>query len=108
MFCNYCGKCIQDDARLCAYCGRVVVGANACKRLERPRSDKKIGGVCAAFARYFDMDVAVVRILWVLAVIFTVPLAIAAYIVAWIVIPEEPEYMLVPQASVPTSVQQHT
>jgi phage shock protein C len=103
MFCNFCGKCIQDDARLCAYCGRVVMGANACKRLERPRVDRKFGGVCAAFARYFDMDVAVVRILWVLAAIFTVPFAIVAYFVAWVIIPEEPEYMLVPQ---PTSVPQ--
>lgn len=97
MFCNYCGKCIQDDAKLCAYCGRVVVGAMACKRLERPRHDRKISGVCAAFGRYFDIDPAVMRILWILAVIFTVPLAIIAYFVAWIVIPEEPEYVLVPQ-----------
>jgi len=105
MFCNYCGKCIQDDARLCAYCGRVVVGASACKRLERPRCDRKIAGVCAAFARYFDIDVAVMRILWILAVIMTVPLAIIAYIVAWIVIPEEPEYMLVAQTVQPPQQQ---
>ena len=95
MYCNYCGKCIQDDARLCAYCGRVVLGARAYKRLERPR-DRRFGGVCAAFGNYFDIDVAVMRILWILAVILTVPLAIIAYFVAWIVIPEEPAYMMVP------------
>jgi len=100
MFCNYCGKCIQDDARLCAYCGRVVTTSTACKRLERPRSGRTIGGVCMAFARYFDMDVSVVRILWVLAAIMTVPLAIIAYFVAWIVIPEEPAYALLPQGVV--------
>ena len=105
MFCNYCGKCIQDDAKLCAYCGRVVVGASAYKRLERPR-DRKVGGVCAAFARYFDIDVAVMRILWILAVIFTVPLAIIAYVVAWVVIPEEPEFVMVPQTT--TAPQQQT
>ncbi len=103
MFCNYCGKCIQDDARLCAYCGRVVVGASAFKRLERPRIDRKVGGVCAAFARYFDIDVAVIRVLWILAVIMTVPLALVAYLVAWIVIPEEPEYIMVPH---PATIQQ--
>ena len=108
MFCNYCGKCIQDDAKICAYCGRVVVGASAYKRLERPRHDRKLGGVCAAFGRYFDIDVAVMRILWILAVIFTVPLAIIAYFVAWIVIPEEPEYVLVPQQTSQTSAVQGT
>jgi phage shock protein C len=102
MFCNFCGKCIQDDARLCAYCGRVVMGSNAYKRLERPRTCRQVGGVCAAFARYFDMDVSVVRIIWVLAAIFTVPLAIIAYFVGWIVIPEEPAYALLPQGVVQT------
>ncbi len=24
MFCNYCGKQIQDDAAVCAYCGRRI------------------------------------------------------------------------------------
>jgi phage shock protein C len=105
MFCNYCGKMLPDDVKLCGYCGRVVVGATACKRLERPRSDRKVGGVCAAFGRYFDIDVAVMRILWILAVIFTIPLAIIAYLVAWIVIPEEPQYMLVPQGNVATQQQ---
>jgi phage shock protein PspC (stress-responsive transcriptional regulator) len=83
----------------------VVVGATAYKRLERPRTDRKVGGVCAAFARYFDIDVAVMRILWILAVIMTVPLAIIAYCAAWVIIPEEPQYMLVAQAAPPVQQQ---
>jgi phage shock protein C len=89
MYCNYCGKMIPDDANLCAYCGRQVFGAAPKKRLTRPRAGRKIGGVCAGLAEHLDMDVTLVRLLWLFAVIFTVPLAILGYIVAWIVIPEE-------------------
>jgi phage shock protein C len=100
MYCNFCGKMIQEDARICAYCGRVVVGSVTVKRLERSRVDRKIGGVCAGFGKYFDLDVALVRILWILAVIFTIPFAVVAYIIAWIVMPEEPEYLVYPHPAV--------
>jgi phage shock protein C len=91
MFCNFCGKNIQDDARLCAYCGRLVQGFAQPKRLERARYDRKIGGVAGGMAKYWASDPTLVRLLWVFAVLCTFPVAIVAYIIAWIVIPEEPE-----------------
>ena len=66
MYCNYCGKVIQDDANHCAYCGTRVGGVAARKRLVRPRGDRKIAGVCAGFAEYFDLDVTLVRLVWLL------------------------------------------
>ena len=33
MYCNYCGKVIQDDAAVCAYCG-VRVAASLARLLE--------------------------------------------------------------------------
>ena len=41
MYCNYCGKVIQDDASHCAYCGKRVGSVAARKRLIRPRADRK-------------------------------------------------------------------
>jgi phage shock protein PspC (stress-responsive transcriptional regulator) len=98
MFCNYCGKAIPDDARLCAYCGKTVSGVAMKRQLSRPRLGRKIAGVCLGFANYFDLDVTLVRVIWLLAVVFTIPFAIVGYIVAWVVMPEEPELLPEPAA----------
>src|ERR1700745_2383953 len=66
MYCNYCGKVIQDDAAVCAYCGIRVGASVARKRLVRPRVGRKIAGVCLGFAEYFDIDVTVVRLVWLI------------------------------------------
>nr|MBP6323371.1 PspC domain-containing protein [Fusobacteriaceae bacterium] len=36
------------------------------KKLTKSRHDKKISGVCGGIAEFFDVDVTVVRLLWVL------------------------------------------
>jgi phage shock protein C len=89
MYCNYCGKVIQDDANVCAYCGIRVSAVTARKRLVRPRADRKIAGVCAGFAEYFDLDVTLVRLVW-LFVVLVGGTGLLAYVIAWIVMPEEP------------------
>ena len=58
------------------------------KKLYRDEYRKKIGGVCAGLAEYFDMDVAIIRALFVLTFIF-MGTGFMAYIVLWIVIPNK-------------------
>ncbi len=102
MYCNSCGKQIPDDAQLCAYCGRRVVYANgvaAYRRLVRPREGRKIAGVCRGFADYFDLDVALVRIVWLVCSIFGL-LGLVAYCAAWIIMPEEPLALPAPVSQV--------
>jgi phage shock protein C len=47
-----------------------------------------IAGVAGGIAEYFNVDVSIIRLLWVLA-IFAVGGGLLAYIIAWIIIPEE-------------------
>jgi phage shock protein C len=91
MYCNYCGKVIQDDVNLCAYCGTRVGGVIGRKRLVRSRANRKIAGVCAGFAEYFDLDVTLVRVLWLVLLFWPPCIGLLAYLIAWIVMPEEPE-----------------
>ena len=92
MYCNACGT--EFRGRYCHNCGRPNPGAapGAHRQpLERPREGRKIAGVCLALARGMDWDPTLVRVLWVVASIFgALVLGAVAYVVAWIVIPEEP------------------
>jgi len=60
------------------------------KKLYRSASQKMLGGVCGGLAEYFEIDVSLVRLLWVGTDLVTgiVPM-IFFYIIAWIVVPQE-------------------
>jgi phage shock protein C len=103
MYCNYCGKLLQDDANHCAYCGKRIGGVIARKRLVRPRAERKIAGVCAGCAEYFDLDVTLVRLVWLIAAVLT-GVGLLSYPIAWIVMPEEPEPREVPAGHPATNV----
>jgi len=59
------------------------------RRLTRSVSDRKIGGVCGGIAKYFNIDPAIVRVLFVVFAVAAFFLAIVTYIVMMIVVPEE-------------------
>jgi phage shock protein C len=58
------------------------------KRLYRSRMDRMIAGVSGGLAKYFDIDPTLVRVLFVVS-IFIGGGGIIAYIILWIVVPEE-------------------
>ena len=58
------------------------------KRLRRNKIEGVFGGVCAGFGDYFDIDPIIVRVAYVLSVLFLgVPLII--YFLLWIFIPSD-------------------
>jgi phage shock protein PspC (stress-responsive transcriptional regulator) len=65
----------------------------------RSSTDKKIAGVCAGLADYFDLDPTIVRVVWLLAILVG-GTGILAYLVLWIVLPVAPAGVIPTSATV--------
>jgi phage shock protein C len=96
MTCPTCQKEIADGSKFCYSCGaQLAAGGPAAphvapsKRLMRSSRDKKIAGVCAGIAEYFDLDPTLVRVLWLIAIFFG-GTGFLLYIILWIVLPVAP------------------
>ena len=59
------------------------------KKLRRPIEGRKIGGVAMAMANYFNVDIILVRLIWLLALVPGGFPGFIPYLICWIVIPEE-------------------
>jgi phage shock protein C len=59
------------------------------KRLYRSRKERIIGGVCGGFGNYFNVDPVIARLIWAVLFLFG-GIGLLAYIIAWIIVPEEP------------------
>ena len=57
------------------------------KRLFRNEYEKVLGGVSSGIAEYMEVDVTIVRLLFVLSTIFLVGTGVLVYLVMWIVVP---------------------
>lgn len=60
------------------------------KQLYRSSEHKLIAGVCAGVAEYFEIDPTIVRIIWLITLF--AGFGILAYIVCWIIMPEDDTY----------------
>ena len=59
------------------------------KRLYRSKTNSMIAGVCGGLGEYLDIDPTFIRLLWILFILAGGS-GILAYIIAWIVIPQQP------------------
>lgn len=59
------------------------------KRLYRIPQGKLIGGVCTGLGDYLNVDYTIVRLIWLLLILFG-GIGLLAYVIAWIIIPEKP------------------
>jgi phage shock protein C len=58
----------------------------------RSRRERWIAGVCGGVAEYFDLDIVLIRVVWLIVAFFGGG-GVVAYLVCWIVMPQEPEYV---------------
>jgi phage shock protein C len=98
MVCPNCQKEIVEGSKFCYNCGAQIAPGPAVpsyaapapvKRLMRSSRDKKVGGVCAGLADYFDLDPTIVRIVWLLAIFFA-GTGLLVYLILWIALPLAP------------------
>jgi phage shock protein C len=59
------------------------------KKLYRSKRDRVLGGVCGGLGNFFNIDPVFVRVLWVVS-FFVGGIGLLGYLIAWIIIPEEP------------------
>ena len=64
------------------------MSTTASKRLTRRKDDRMVAGVCSGVADYLGLDPTLVRLLTVVAAVFTGGAVAVAYLAAWILMPE--------------------
>jgi phage shock protein C len=95
---------MSEEVRFCAACGAAAptpptaYSGTVGTRLIRPRVGRMIGGVCQGIANQYRWDPVWVRVVTVISALFGGGLGAVAYVVMWIVVPEEP---LMLQSGVP-------
>lgn len=66
------------------------------RQLRRSTQNRMLFGVCAGLAEYFNIDPTIVRLIFVFGVILGWGLPIPAYIVLFLVVPEDAPPPVVP------------
>ncbi len=113
MVCPTCNSEIQPGVRFCSACGQRIApqyqhvplnDAAAQAGLVRPREGRAIAGVCRGFAQRYGWDVAIVRLVLVLAFLLGCGTPVLAYLIAWIVMPNGPYLMPMGYAAPPQPI----
>ena len=95
MLCVQCQREVVDESVYCAFCGARQQGNRPQdnRRLRRSISEKRIAGVCGGLAEYFNVDVSLVRLVWVVLTIIpgAIFFGVLAYLAAWVLMPESKE-----------------
>jgi phage shock protein C len=82
--CEACRMDIRAEATRCPHCRERQPGAAP---MHRGGAERVVGGVCTALARQFGLDVALVRVAFVLALAVSGGTALMVYMLLWVLTP---------------------
>jgi phage shock protein C len=83
----------QSDDRKDPAMNNTTDNRQAPRKLYRSRIDRKLFGVCGGLGSYFGIDPTIVRLLFVITIFASFGLAVFAYIVMAIIVPDEPLFV---------------
>jgi phage shock protein C len=62
---------------------------NATRKLYRSTTNRQLAGVCGGLAEYFNLDVTLIRVLFVLLAVLGGS-GLVIYVAMWIIVPKQP------------------
>lgn len=77
--CVACAMDLRDEATRCPHCRAMQPGAV----MHRGGEGRRLMGVCLALARQFGLDVALVRVAFIIAMVVTAGATLAVYFLLW-------------------------
>jgi phage shock protein C len=83
-FCSACGKAVNEPGPVFAY-------GTPANPIMRPRTGRKLAGVCQGLANHYGWDVTLTRVIAVILAVAMFPVGLVAYGLFWILLPEEPQ-----------------
>ena len=69
------------------------------KKLYRSRTDKMIAGVCGGLGKYLSVDPTLIRLTFVLLLLFGIGSGLLVYFIMMLIVPLEPEAAAIPVES---------
>ena len=90
--CPWCAESIRAEALKCRHCGSVLEAGRALQGLTepwvRPREGRMLAGVCVGLADQFGISVTLVRLAFVLGLVFSGGVFLIVYLALWMAMPE--------------------